>query len=154
VTVGFGFVVVDALSFPGERQDGRLEVLREDVVPIVRQLVAQLDREGRAAVMAAIVHEDLEARARSIGESAARVGGPVAMVVELTEEQVERIRQGERDPLKLGLFEGRAGAFVGTATVTSQDGRVRRASDEMQPGDRIVVDDEIPFGADDEGGAL
>lgn len=73
-------------------------------------------------------------------------------VEELTEEQVERIRGGERDPVKLGLFEGRSATFVGAGTVIAKDGSPRHTSDEIQPGDRLVVDDEIPFG-DDEGGA-
>jgi hypothetical protein len=61
------FRVVDALSFPDEPADGRLEVLREDVVPIVRQLFAQLDRAGRSEVIRAVQEEIIMgARARSI----------------------------------------------------------------------------------------
>jgi hypothetical protein len=50
-----------------------------------------------------------------------------------------KLERGES--VKLGIFEGRAGAFLGTATAFGKDGKPRTFG-ELEPGDRIVVDDE------------
>jgi hypothetical protein len=96
---------------PCEREDGMDQALAEIVLAMFVGWEEFSEEHQRA--------DDAPSRNADLRRKPAYRQGPrkdLATVVELTEDQIERYRQGERDPVKLGLFEGVHGAFVGTAT--------------------------------------